>query len=94
MYYIISYDIASDKKRRHIFNFLRDKGFYRIQKSVFLGEFYLEEIQLFIEKLRTFISKEEDSIFCIPFSQEEYKKITSIGNNIDYNFYKKDVFFI
>lgn len=94
MYYIISYDIASDKKRRHIFNFLRDKGFYRIQKSVFLGEFYLEEIQLFIEKLKTFISKEEDSIFCIPFSQEEYKKITSIGNNIDYNFYEKDVFFI
>lgn len=94
MYYIISYDIASNKKRRHIFNFLRDKGFYRIQKSVFLGEFYLDELQLLTEKLKTFISKEEDSIFCIPFTQEEYKKIASIGNNIDYNFYNKDVFFI
>ncbi len=94
MYYIISYDIASDKKRRHIFDFLRDKGFYRIQKSVFLGEFCLDELHFLIETLETFISKEEDSIFCIPFTQEEYKKITSIGNNIDYNFYEKDVFFI
>lgn len=94
MFYIISYDIASDKKRRHIFNFLRDKGFYRIQKSVFLGEFYLEDLHTLIEKLKTFISKKEDSIFCIPFTQEEYKKITSIGNDIDYNFYEKDVFFI
>lgn len=94
MYYIISYDISNNRKRKDIFNFLRDEGFYRIQKSVFLGEFYLENYQIFIEKLKTFISKEEDSIFCIPFTQEEYKKITNIGNNIDYHFYEKDVFFI
>ena len=94
MYYIISYDISSNKKRKNIFNFLRDKGFYRIQKSVFLGEFSIENFQFFIEKLNTFISKENDSIFCIPFNKEEYKKITNLGNNIDFNFYEKDVFFI
>ena len=38
MNYLVSYDMSNNKNRKKISDYLLEKGFLRIQKSVFLGE--------------------------------------------------------
>ena len=49
MNYLLSYDISNDKVRRKVFEYLLEKGFLRIQNSVFLGEIHITKIDDILE---------------------------------------------
>lgn len=94
MNYLVAYDVRSNKKRRRLSEYLIDKGLIRIQMSVFIGEIDSKKIVKFKENIKEFINIETDSLYCIPISKEEYEKIFTIGKNVDYKLYEKDIFYI
>ena len=94
MNYLLSYDISTDKSRKRVSDYLLEKGFLRIQNSVFLGEIHITKIDDILENICLLVDKDEDSIFCIPINKEDYKNIFNFGKNKDYNLYKDDVLYI
>lgn len=94
MNYMISYDITDDRTRRLISNCLKNNGFIRIQKSVFLGEIKLEIYKKLINYINSLINKENDSICCIPIDKNDYCNMISIGKIGNYKIYEEDVLYI
>ncbi|PHI12006.1 CRISPR-associated endonuclease Cas2 [Fusobacterium polymorphum] len=94
MNYLLSYDISNDKSRKRVSDYLLEKGFLRIQNSVFLGEIHITKIDDILENICLLVDKKEDSIFCIPINKENYKNIFNFGKNEDYNLYKDEVLYI
>ena len=94
MNYLLSYDISNDKSRKRVSDYLIEKGFLRIQNSVFLGEIHVTKIDDILENICLLVNKDEDSIFCVPINKEDYKNIFNFGKNKDYNLYKDDVLYI
>ena len=94
MNYLLSYDISNDKSRKRVSDYLIEKGFLRIQNSVFLGEIHITKIDDILENICLLVDKKEDSIFCIPINKEDYKNIFNFGKNEDYNLYKDEVLYI
>ena len=85
MNYLLSYDISNDKSRKRVSDYLIEKGFLRIQNSVFLGEIHI---------ICLLVNKDEDSIFCVPINKEDYENIFNFGKNEDYNLYKDEVLYL
>jgi CRISPR-associated endoribonuclease cas2 len=94
MNYLLSYDISNDKSRKRVSDYLLEKGFLRVQNSVFLGEIHITKIDDILENICLLVDKKEDSIFCIPINKEDYKNIFNFGKNEDYNLYKDEVLYI
>ena len=94
MNYLVSYDMSNNKNRKKISDYLLEKGFLRIQKSVFLGERVKTKIEDILENICLIVDKKEDSIFCVPINKEDYDNIFNFGKNSDYNLYKDEVFYI
>ncbi|BEO98072.1 CRISPR-associated endonuclease Cas2 [Fusobacterium polymorphum] len=94
MNYLLSYDISNDKVRRKVFEYLLEKGFLRVQNSVFLGEIHITKIDDILENICLLVDKDEDSIICIPINKEDYNNIFNFGKNSDYNLYKDEVLYI
>lgn len=94
MNYLLSYDISDDKNRKRVSDYLIEKGFLRIQNSVFLGEIHITKIDDILENICLLVDKDEDSIFCVPINKEDYENIFNFGKNKDYNLYKDEVFYI
>ena len=94
MNYLLSYDISNDKSRKRVSDYLLEKGFLRIQNSVFLGEIHITKIDDILENICLLVDKKEDSIFCIPINKEDYKNIFNFGKNEDYNLYKDEVLYL
>ena len=94
MNYLLSYDISNDKSRKRVSDYLLEKGFLRIQNSVFLGEIHITKIDDILENICLLVDKDVASIFCIPINKEDYKNIFNFGKNKDYNLYKDDVLYI
>ena len=94
MNYLLSYDISNDKSRKRVSDYLIEKGFLRIQNSVFLGEIHITKIDDILENICLLVDKKEDSICCIPINKEDYKNIFNFGKNEDYNLYKDEVLYI
>ena len=94
MNYLLSYDISNDKSRKRVSDYLIEKGFLRIQNSVFLGEIHITKIDDILENICLIVDEDEDSIFCVPINKEDYKNIFNFGKNKDYNLYKDDVLYI
>ncbi|WYD45996.1 CRISPR-associated endonuclease Cas2 [Fusobacterium nucleatum] len=87
MNYLLSYDISNDKSRKRVSDYLLEKGFLRIQNSVFLGEIHitkiddiLENICLLVDKKRIqyFVSQLTKKIIKISLILEKMKTITCI----------------
>ena len=94
MNYLLSYDISNDKSRKRVSDYLIEKGFLRIQNSVFLGENHVTKIDDILENICLLVNKDEDSIFCVPINKEDYENIFSFGKNEDYNLYKDEVLYL
>ena len=94
MNYLLSYDISNDKSRKRVSDYLLEKGFLRVQNSVFLGEIHITKLDDILENICLLVDKKEDSIFCIPINKEDYKNIFNFGKNEDYNLYKDEVLYI
>ena len=72
MNYLLSYDISNDKIRKRVSDYLIEKGFLRIQNSVFLGEIHITKIDDILENICLLVDEDEDSIFCVPINKEDY----------------------
>lgn len=94
MNYVLSYDISANRTRKIVSDFLIDRGFIRIQKSVFIGECCLSEIENMIQYICNLLNKKEDSIFCIPFDSFNYKNIFNFGKVVNYNIYNENIMYI
>ena len=94
MNYLVSYDMSNNKNRKKISDYLLEKGFLRIQKSVFLGEIVKTKIEDILENICLFLDKEEASLVCIPIDKDNYEKIYNYGKNENYNIYKEDILYL
>lgn len=94
MNYVIMYDIVDNKSRRHVTEMLMDKGFIRVQKSVFIGEFKRKDISLFINKLTKKLDKKKDSLLCMQVNKEDYAKSYKYGVLPDYDLYRKEILYV
>lgn len=88
--YMILYDISSGKVRGQIVKFLKNKGLYRLQKSIFAGKvkkIYIEEIILESSKI---ISEKTDSFIVLKIDRDSFKNIKYFGQDINIHKYLKD----
>ena len=77
------YDIVEDKPRKKLADKAQEQGLERVQKSVFLGNIdqnLLDELILYSEDV---IDEDNDSVYVFPMCQEDFKKITLIGEAFD-----------
>lgn len=82
MHYLISYDIANDKRRNRLLKMLEDYA-CRIQYSVFEGDFdenILKKIKDWIDYV---IDKNEDSVLIFPICNADWKKHLEFGKEIE-----------
>ena len=59
MNYLLSYDVSNDKSRKRVSDYLIEKGFLRIQNSVFLGEIHVTKIDDILENICLLVNKDE-----------------------------------
>ncbi|MEM4717793.1 MAG: CRISPR-associated endonuclease Cas2 [Desulfurococcaceae archaeon] len=80
MLVLIIYDISSDKSRQELANYLKSKGFVRLQRSFFAGR-PLPSVQRDIERsLPRFIkSTERDVIHLVPVHAIEVRHMRVYG---------------
>lgn len=94
MNYMVSYDIRNNRIRKLVSDYLINKGFIRIQKSVFLGEVKVEIYENIIVYIENIIDKESDNICSIPISKNDYFNIITMGNLGNYKIYEEDILYI
>ena len=83
MIYWIIYDIENDRNRILISNLIMEKGFYRVQKSSFVGDIDNKEMENLILEICGLINNTKDSVFTIPVAKGELNKVTALGNSPD-----------
>ena len=94
MNYILTYDISNNKIRKRVSDLLKDKGFLRVQRSVFIGEIFGNKIQAILEEINIQLKTDTDSLLCMPINKEEYLRSYKYGCIPNYNLYKEDVLYI
>jgi len=79
----VIYDISCNKRRNKVAKACLNKGLYRVQKSVFLGELnnnQLDEIAIMSKEL---INEKTDSVYIFPLCQEDFRKVRVLGQGFD-----------
>ena len=79
----IIYDITENKKRNKVAKTCKQYGLIRVQKSVFLGRLESNRFDELGEKCRDLIDEDEDSVYLFPFCQEDFRRITVLGQGFD-----------
>jgi len=77
------YDISKTKIRNKIIKFCKNKGLYRVQKSVFLGDINKNELDELKLQSENEIEPETDSVYIFPMCQEDFKKVILLGQAFD-----------
>lgn len=83
MLYWVMYDISDDKTRNKAVKACKNKGLYRVQKSIFLGELnknQKDELKIIMERL---VDINTDSIYIFPSTTEFLYDTDIIGNGFD-----------
>lgn len=70
----VVYDVTENKIRDRVIKILRNFGFLRVQKSVFLGDIPFESIDFIELKMNEIINFFNDSVYIFPVSKKEYEK--------------------
>lgn len=79
----VIYDIVDDKKRAKIARVCKNKGLYRVQKSVFLGTLnrnQIDELKIMCEDA---IDARVDSVYIFPMCEEDFQKVKLLGQAFD-----------
>ncbi|MGC9796602.1 CRISPR-associated endonuclease Cas2 [Fervidobacterium riparium] len=92
MFYVVSYDIVDDKRRRHVAKYLESYG-VRVQYSVFETELNEQQLSSMIKGLKKKIKKSEDTIRIYAIPKEFREKILTIGTDKG-SFYDKDIYIV
>ncbi|MEW6087244.1 MAG: CRISPR-associated endonuclease Cas2 [bacterium] len=77
------YDIAKTKIRNKIAKACKDKGLYRVQKSVFLGSLnknQIDELKIMCDDI---IDPKVDSVYIFPMCEDDFKKVKLLGQAFD-----------
>jgi CRISPR-associated protein Cas2 len=78
MFYLICYDVVSDRRRNKVAHLLEGYGM-RVQKSVF--ECVLDDAQweMLNRKLERYLKQEEDQVRFYPMSAHTRRKVVILG---------------
>jgi len=79
----VVYDIVEDKTRNKIARICLNKGLYRVQKSVFLGDLNTNERDSLALECENAIDPDIDSVYVFPMDNESFKKVKLLGQAFD-----------
>lgn len=79
----VIYDIVETKTRSKIAKICKDKGLYRVQKSVFLGTMNRNQIDEMSIQFEDLIDVEVDSVYIFPMCDADFKKVKLLGQAFD-----------
>ena len=79
----VVYDITENSIRRKIANICLDKGLYRVQKSVFLGNLNANERDSLAIECEDIIDLDVDSVYIFPMDTESFRKVKLLGQAFD-----------
>jgi len=79
----VLYDIVDDKKRTKVSKSCEDAGIYRVQKSVFLGDLNLNQIDELTVKINQIVNEDKDSVYIFPMCKDDFQKVKLIGQAFD-----------
>lgn len=79
----VVYDIVENKKRSKIARICLNKGLYRVQKSVFLGDLTVNERDSLALECEHVIDPDIDSVYVFPMDNESFKKVKLLGQAFD-----------
>ncbi len=79
----VVYDIPENKPRNKIAKACINAGIYRVQKSVFLGELNLNQIDELALKISSLINEEVDSVYIFPMCRDDFNKVKLMGQAFD-----------
>lgn len=77
------YDISKTKTRNKIAKACKDKGLYRVQKSVFLGTLnknQIDELKIMCDDI---IDPKIDSVYIFPMCEDDFRKVKLLGQAFD-----------
>lgn len=94
MNYLMAYDISDNKNRKRVSDLLIEKGFLRVQNSVFMGEISSNKIDEIIERICMLIDESQEAFLCVPIDKENYENIFNYGKSKDYNVYEDEVLYL
>lgn len=79
MWWVI-YDIQQNKKRTKIAEICKNYGFFRVQKSVFIGNCSKNKIEMLATEINDVVSEEDsDYVFIIPSCEKCFSAKLIIG---------------
>lgn len=87
--YLVCYDVADNKVRTKLFDYLKDLGLIPIQKSAFWGELNAAEFRAMKRRAHKSLDPETDRMFWIVTQLDEHKLKEGIGYN-DFLFIEAD----
>jgi len=79
----VIYDIQENKPRNKIAKACISAGIYRVQKSVFLGELNLNQVDELALKIKGLIDEDNDSVYIFPMCREDFEKVKLLGQAFD-----------
>ncbi|MCC6035405.1 MAG: CRISPR-associated endonuclease Cas2 [Desulfurococcaceae archaeon] len=79
MFILVIYDISSNEMRQDLANYLKTKGFTRIQRSAFIGKPLPSVLRDVSRTLSKFIESNSDVIHLIPLLDYSIKHIIVYG---------------
>ncbi|VVB87674.1 CRISPR-associated endoribonuclease Cas2 1 [uncultured archaeon] len=79
----VVYDIADNTRRKNVARVCLDKGLYRVQKSVFLGNLNANERDSMALECEEVIDTDVDSVYVFPMDDESFKKVKLLGQAFD-----------
>ena len=78
MFYLICYDVVSDRRRSRVARLLEGYGL-RVQKSVFEAVLTPEQREMLHQKLGRYLNPEEDQVRFYPMSAHTRRKVNILG---------------
>ncbi len=75
----VVYDMPENKPRRKVAKACLNAGIYRVQKSVFLGELNLNQIDELTLKINSLMDEARDSVYIFPMCREDFSKVKLLG---------------
>ena len=79
----VIYDITDDKTRNNVAKTCKGYGLYRVQKSAFLGNLNLNELDSLAVECEEMVNEDTDSVYVFPVCDGCFKKVKLIGDSFD-----------
>ncbi|RZB29556.1 MAG: CRISPR-associated protein Cas2 [Candidatus Argoarchaeum ethanivorans] len=79
----VVYDITENKIRSRVARICLNKGLYRVQKSVFLGNLNHNERDSLALECEEIINPDVDSVYVFPMDNKSFKQVKLLGQAFD-----------